>query len=389
MYFTRPGILSKLLVVEVRVHTTSGMTRAIVVFAAALSLAAQDSRFDVRSRLVVVPVSVVDLKGHSVDGLEAADFLLFDNGRRQNVAVDTIDTGVAPIALIVAVQASGISTAALEKVRKIGSMIQPVVTGERGCAGLVSFADRVTWLQECTKDADTLGRAFSRLRPALQPGGDNKQGRMLDAVQSAVERLRRQPNARRVLLLISESRDRGSEAALDVVTIAAQSAGVTVYAATYSAFATAFTSKAPVTPPAGTRAPSPKPPSEETMKTNNGAPPSKYNPKIPPPEERVDVLGGLRELSRLGTANTPEVLARNTGGATFPFARERALESVIQKLGAELHAQYVLSFVPEGSAPGYHTLEVRLSRPGEFRIRSRPGYWSAEEASPPQNPHDQ
>jgi hypothetical protein len=72
---------------------------------------------------------------------------------------------------------------------------------------------------------------------------------MLDAVQSAVEHLRRRPNARRVLLLISESRDRGSEAALDVVITAAQSQGVTVYAATYSAFKAAFTSKAPVSQP--------------------------------------------------------------------------------------------------------------------------------------------
>src|SRR3954462_9833589 len=94
----------------------TGMTRGLMVCALAASLLAQDSRFDVRSRLVVVPVSVTDLKGRSIDGLEASDFLLFDNGRAQKIAVDTIDTGVAPIALIVAVQSSGISTAALEKV---------------------------------------------------------------------------------------------------------------------------------------------------------------------------------------------------------------------------------------------------------------------------------
>ena len=365
------------------------MTRPLILVLLALSLAAQDSRFDVRSRLVVVPVSVTDLKGSSVDGLEAADFQLLDNGHPQKVAVDTIDTGVAPIALVIAVQVSGISTAALEKVRRIGAMIQPIVTGERGCAGVVSFAGRVDWLQECTKDADALGRAFSKLRPAADYKADYKKGRMLDAVQSAVDHLRRQANARRVLLLISESRDRGSEAPLDVVTIAAQSAGITVYAATYSALATAFTSKSPVGPPASTRAPSPNPASEETMKTRTGAPPGKFNPKIPPPEERVDFIGGLQELARLGTANTTEVLAKNTGGTIFSFTREKALEEAVQKLGAELHTQYVLSFVPEASAPGYHTLEVRLSRPGEFRIRSRPGYWSTEEASPPEKPHDQ
>ena len=117
--------------------------------------------------------------------------------------MDTLDTGVAPIALVVAVQDSGISTAVVEKVRKIGAMIQPVVTGERGCAGLVSFAASVAWLQECTPDADELGRAFAKLQPALLPGADFKQARMLDAVQSAVDHLRARPNARRVLLLIS------------------------------------------------------------------------------------------------------------------------------------------------------------------------------------------
>ena len=123
------------------------------------------------------------------------------------------------------------------------------------------------------------------------------------------------------------------------------------------------------------------------MKTNNGAPPSKYNPKIPPPEERVDFIGALHELSRLGTANITEVLAKGTGGVAFPFLKQKGLEDAIEKLGAELHTQYVLSFVPEASAPGYHTLTVRLSRPGEFHIRARPGYWSSEEASAPQDPH--
>jgi len=344
-----------------------------VALALAASLAAQEPRFNVRSRLVLVPVTVTDLKGRSIDGLEASDFVLSDNGRPQSIAVDTIDTGVAPVALVVAVQSSGISAAVLEKVRKIGAMIQPLITGERGCAGVVSFAERVTWLQDCTKDPDALDRAFRDIRP-----GADKEARMLDAVQSAVEHLRRQPNARRVLLLISESRDRGSEAALDVVTVAAQSEGVTVYAATYSAFKTAFTSKAPVREPR--RPLKPKTPNDATGNVN-GNPPGLHNPwpKIPPPEQQVDVLGGIGELARLGKTNTTEALTKSTGGTTFPFTRQKALDEAIEKLGVELHTQYVVSFAPEASAPGYHTLEVRLARPGEFRIRARPGYWSTED----------
>jgi VWFA-related protein len=343
------------------------------------SLAGQEPHFDVRSRLVLVPAVVTDLKGRSIDGLAAPDFLLFDNGQPQIPTVDTIDTGVAPIALVIAVQSSGISAAVLEKVRKIGTMIQPLITGDRGCAGLVSFDQRVVWLQDCTKETDALERAFHELRPVLRPG-EEKEGRMLDAVQSAVEHLRRRPNARRVLLLISESRDRGSETALDVAVVAAQSAGVTVYAATYSAIKTAFTSKLPVSQPR--RPLKPKTPND-ALGTVNANPPGRNNPwtKIPPPEQQVDPVAGIGELARLRKTNATEVLAKSTGGTTFPFTRQKALEEAIEKLGAELHMQYVLSFVPEPSAaPAWHTIEVRLARPSEFRIRARPGYWPAEQS---------
>jgi VWFA-related protein len=352
----------------------------VLVFAASLaaSLAAQAPRFDVRSRLVIVPVTVTDLKGRSIDSLESLDFLLFDNGRPQKATFDTFDTGVAPIALVVAVQSSGISAAVLEKVRKIEAMIEPLITGEHGCAAVVSFAERVTWLQDCTKDPDALERAFHQLQPVLRPG-EEKEARMLDAAQSAVEHLRLRPNARRVLLLISESRDRGSETALNAVIAAAQSAGVTVYAATYSAFKTAFTSKLPVSQPR--RPLKPKTPND-ALGTVNANPPGRNNPwpKIPPPEQQVDALGGIGELARLTHTNDTEALTKSTGGTTFPFTRQKALEEAIEKLGAELHTQYVLSFAPEASAPGYHTLEVRLARTGEFHIRARPGYWSVEES---------
>ena len=348
---------------------------AILVFVA--SLAAQDTRFDVRSRLVLVPVNVKDGKDRSIIGLEAPDFLLFDNGRPQKVIVDSIDTGVAPIALVIAVQSSGISAAVVEKVQKIGAMIQPLVTGERGCAALVSFAERINWLQECTKDPDALDRAFRALRPMLRPGED-KSARMLDTVQAAIERLRRQPNARRVLLLISESRDRNSQLALDVVTFAAQSAGVTVYAATYSAFRTAFTSKGARSE--RPRALKPKTPND-VIGNVNGYPPGLFNPfpSPPPPEHQVDLLAAVGEWMHLHRENTTKVLTEATGGATFSFLRQEALEEAIDKLGAELHSQYVLSFVPEASPQAYHRLEVKVARRGQFEVRARPSYWSSDE----------
>src|SRR5206468_4559806 len=109
----------------------------------------------------MVPLTVKNAAGDFVSGLEPSDFLVFDNGRPQKATVDTIDTGVAPIALVVAVQSSGISAAVIEKAQKIGVMIQPMVTGERGAAALVSFDQKGNWLQDFTNDEDVRADAFS------------------------------------------------------------------------------------------------------------------------------------------------------------------------------------------------------------------------------------
>jgi hypothetical protein len=43
-------------------------------------------------------------------------------------------------------------------------MIQPLITGESGCAALILFSTQVKWLQDCTNDGGALDQAFQRLR---------------------------------------------------------------------------------------------------------------------------------------------------------------------------------------------------------------------------------
>ena len=350
--------------------------RWVVFLTSAAVLVAQEPRFDTQSRLVLVPVTVTDARGRMQEGLEARDFLVFDNGRPQKVTVDTLATGVAPIALIVVVQTSGISKPVMDKVEKIGAMILPLVTGERGCAGLLTFSERLTWVQDCTNNEDALAFAFHRIE-----SGATKSGRLLDAVGEAIGRLRREQDSRRVLLLISESRDRSSQRTLDQIAMNAQAAGVIVYSATYSAWKTAFTSRS--TNVQGTDLP--KPVQErpgDIFGTVTGAPPrcnpnGCIDPPLPPPEQQVDILGGIGELLRLGKVNDTRALADATGGTTFPFTKLKGLEEAIQKLGVELHTQYILSFTPSDSSPGYHQLDVRV-KSQDFHIRARPGYWSLQ-----------
>ena len=91
----------------------------------------------------------------------------------------------------------------------------------------------------------------------------------------------------------------------------------------------------------------------------------------------MDLLAAIGELARLGGAKSTQVLTASSGGTAFPFTRLKGLEEAIEKLGTELHTQYVLSFTPDSAAPGYHHLEVQVAGRRDLRVRARPGYWAA------------
>jgi hypothetical protein len=77
--------------------------------------------------------------------------------------------------------------------------------------------------------------------------------------------------------------------------------------------------------------------------------------------------------------NVTDALIKKTGGAEFSFMKRKALETAIRRLGEDLHSQYVLTFMPDRTEPGYHELTVRVTRRGAERVRARPGYRTLDE----------
>jgi hypothetical protein len=154
---------------------------------------------------------------------------------------------------------------------------------------------------------------------------------------------------RRVLLLISEARDRGSSARLEDAIRAVEKEGIEVFAATYSAQAEGWTA----------------------------------NPDDLPPPEAPNYLTVFSELSRAHKTNHAVALTRATGGISYPFLRERGVEKAVEALGVDVHAQYILSFPQPAAASGMHRIEVLLPDRGDVRIRARQAYW-AEGDSPAQ-----
>jgi VWFA-related protein len=300
---------------------------------------AQEVTFRATVPVVVTPVTVTDGKGRMVDGLEAYDIQVSDNGRSVAFRMDTVDTLTSPLALVVVVQTNDVSAHALLKIRKVGAMLQPLITGERGAAAVVTYADRAEVAQEFTQDAGEMTRALARLKPA-----PSRTARMIDAVSLAADRLTARPaGERRVILLLGESRDRGSETALEAALEHLQRSNIQLYAATYSTTKTQFTTKG-----------------AEMPRPSGGG---------------LDLIGGLGELVRLGKTNTAEALAAHSGGRKLPFSTLRGLESLLTRVGTELHGQYIVSFPASGPA-GYHVLEVSLKQGRGRIVAARQGYWA-------------
>jgi VWFA-related protein len=291
--------------------------------------------FRAETRIVQVPVSVTDMKGRSVEGLEARDFLVLSDGIRQEVTLDRFDTGVAKISLAIAVQTSGISTPALTKIHRIGGMIQPLVIGSGGEAAVLSFDDGVTWLQDFTPDSAAIQRAVKNLKP-----GAYMEARMFDAIAEVSDRMK-QRSGRKVLLLISESRDRGSKTNFAQAMEAVGSQGIEVFGAHYSAYATTWIAKPEDLPDS--------------------------------PGENLPAI--FTELGRLGKVNAIEALTQGTGGSDYPFLKERGVENAIEKLGVEVHSQYILSFSPRGESKGMHRIDVSVTGRGDLRVHSRRAWW--------------
>lgn len=292
--------------------------------------------------LVLAPVTVTDKKGNFIDGLKVEDFRLTDNGVPQQVRVDTSDTVLAPISLIVLIQASGISAPVLARTEQVGGLIKPLVVGDRGQAAVIEFDDEIRVRTDFTADSSVIRTAFEGTRSR-----SIRTARLIDAVIEGVKMLDTRPsNNRRVMLILSEARDRGSKSKLGEAIEFAQRAGVTVYPATYSVQASSFVSKPENSPP------------------------------MPGGDNNVDLLGGAIELGRIGKANVAAALARSTGGSHLSFLTLASLEKAISRAGEEIHSQYLLSFTPTSSTKeGFHQIQVAVPSRPDAVIRVRLGYW--------------
>jgi VWFA-related protein len=327
----------------------------------------------VRSVLVNTPVTVRNEKGEMVHDLEAPDFQITDNGVAQKIA--HFNLGGDPISLVVVVEKSARIASVLPHIRKAGILISQTVTGPTGEAAVVGYDDEVSTLLTFTTSGDALETAISRLQEGTWGT------RLFDAMSKAMELLSARPEVsetdlghRRVMLVIGEAHDSGSEAKLGEVLRRAQLANVTIYAVGISSTKADLkrkpvqTGPSPVTPPGFSGIP-PPPGTVETPTTDTQG-------------QGVNLLAlaiwAVQHSKDQVTSHQLEIAAVATGGMHESTWKDRTIEKVIDEMGGELHSQYTLTYMPSGEATdGYHEISVTVSQEKErgLKVRARPGYY--------------
>jgi VWFA-related protein len=183
------------------------------------------------------------------------------------------------------------------------------------------------------------------------------------------------PERRRILLVMSEAVDQGSETKLGEVLRAAQRANVTIYSIGLSTTAAelrappSYQGPEPIGPP-GTF-PVPVPPGQPQV------PSVEAQMQQPPANLMALVMWLLRTGKNAVGPNSLEAASKATGGLNTSPKKDAAIQTAMDTIGGELHAQYTLSYRPLAEEPsGYHEIKVTVDQPG-LTVRTRPGYYIA------------
>ena len=355
----------KMIKISWRVAAVFALTAAGAALWAQLQPA--DPVFGTSTINVVAPTSVKDKDGNFMNGLDVRDFVVRDNGKVQDVK---IDQAYVPISLVVVIQRSASTEHVLPIVQKIGSMLEPILIGEAGEAAIVTFDHRVETIQDFTKDTEKFKKALTTLRPGSQTRA------MSDAMLQAARMLkRRSKDHRRVIVLISETQESGSNAQVKDALLEVELSNILVYSVNMSRLMNKLMAK-PDYP-----RPNPIPPSARPMPAGMA--------NTPTTQAQMSALGGtlgnviplFQEIftatKSIFISNPQEVFTKYTGGSEFSFLNLKGFESAVQKLGDELQHQYILSYNPTTKLDGgWHTIDVEVRR-SEATVKTRTGYWLA------------
>ncbi len=314
---------------------------------AATTRAQEEPTFRTQSNVVLVPALVRNQAGNIVYGLKNSDFVVLDDGIAQPTRLDEA-AETEPVSLVVAVQVGRRANFELPRMRGLSAMLDPLMEQPGSKAAVLAFDSQVHPLEDFTNDFSAISRALA----GLQPGDDG--AAILDAVNESLKLLEGvPPNRKRVLLLISETRDHGSRSAkVDDVIKAIGNSNTVVYTLAFAPW------------------------KSNVLDTLRGA----NNPDLHPEQTEVhdqpDLLAPLVLAVEAMRKNTAKAIAAQSGGEYEMFDNAKAFDAQLNNFDNHLHSRYLLSFQPSKPHPGLHQLTVKVKDPANATVLARSSYWA-------------
>lgn len=318
--------------------------------------------FKIVTRIVVVPVSVTNRQGEFVNGLTPYDFELTDNGKVQKI---TEDITSHPISLVIVIQANSQVEKFIPQIRRVGNLVEAQLLGESGEVAVIAFDHRFPILLPFTSDPDKLSLALSKIKPGSSTAAVN------DAVVRGINMLKDRPSIRRrVVMVIAENQNRGSEISTREVLTEADFANVTIYPIDISKIISQLTATPQPNRP-NAIPPEARPITAGVIQTSTTDSQNDMGNWVPLVKDIFDVA------KNVFVPNPLTVYARYTGGQQYSFVTQKDLEKAVDKIGAMLHSEYMLSYTPNNPEEGgFHKITVRVKH-ADLGITARDGYYSA------------
>ncbi len=295
-------------------------------------------------------------------GLRQDDFVVYEDGRQQDVTYFSADR--VPVSLGLVLDTSG--SMAGEKIGDAKSALNRFVydlLGERDEVFLYRFGDHPVFVQGWTSDRALLSSAIARVSP-------NGGTAMYDAVLEALPLAATGRHTKKALVLISDGNDTSSIATLNDVRERLRGSDVLVYAVGIDGDSLVQFRRTPSQPriprprspfpPGGGRLPGGRP---------GGRPP--FFPQIFGPGGRQFPASAIDDR-----VNGPALraLTDDSGGRTEIVHTARDLNPATSSIADELSRQYSLGYVsPAGHDGRWHSIRVEL-RDRSYRVRARRGY---------------
>lgn len=268
--------------------------------------------------LVNVQFSVTDRHGRFVPGLKAQDFMVEEDGRRQEIRHFARENEL-PLTIGLLVDTSPSVRPVFDEEKTTAVAFLESILRKTDLALVIGFDRSVTLVQDYTENTKVLKAAIDE----LEIGGGTS---LYDAIYLACREKLDREAGRKAIILISDGEDTTSKTKFTEALISAHQSDSVIYS------------------------------------ISNGGRNFFYRRG----------RGG-------GDASTLKKFSEETGGATFFVDNKNSFQKIFDQIAQELRSQYSLGYISMNSARNGKYRQIRIiPKDSSFKVRARKGYYAAK-----------